>query len=137
MDVLNPEQRSRNMAAIKSRNTKPEIRVRRLLHSLGLRFRLHRGDLPGRPDIVLPRHHTVVLVHGCFWHQHEHCKTGRIPSSRQDYWRAKLERNVERDKQNFIRLRALGWRVVVVWECELRRPEDVKNRFLELFPRDH
>jgi DNA mismatch endonuclease (patch repair protein) len=112
------------MAAIKSHNTKPEIAVRKLLHASGFRFRLHRKDLPGRPDIVLPRYKTVVFVHGCFWHQHEGCKLASKPSSRQEYWKAKFDRNAERDKNSLASLTELGWRVVVVWECEVRKSAD-------------
>jgi len=109
------------MAAIKSRDTKPEIAIRRLLHAEGFRFRLHRKDLPGRPDIVLPRYKTVVFVNGCFWHQHLGCKLASNPSSRPEYWRAKLDRNVERDRHSYASLTNLGWKVIVVWECEIRR----------------
>lgn len=130
MDVLTPEQRSRNMAAIKSRNTKPEVIVRQILHALGFRFRLHRKDLPGRPDIVLPKYRTIVLVHGCFWHQHSGCKLASNPSSRKDYWRPKLNRNVERDKQNMELLRQSGWHVIIVWECELKDINQVKQRLI-------
>lgn len=120
-DKISPERRSRNMAAIKSRDTKPEVAIRRLLHAAGFRFRLHRKDLPGRPDIVLPRYKTVVFVNGCFWHQHPECKLASNPSSRPEYWRAKLDRNVERDRHSYASLTNLGWKVIVVWECEIRR----------------
>lgn len=123
MDVLSPEQRRRTMAAVKSTNTKPEIAVRRLLHALGYRFRLHRKDLPGRPDIVLPKHRTVVQVHGCFWHQHPGCKHAARPASNLEYWSAKLDRTIERDKKQETELHALGWQVIVVWECEIRDTE--------------
>jgi DNA mismatch endonuclease (patch repair protein) len=128
VDVKNPEQRSRNMAAIKGRHTKPELAVRRLLHSLGFRFRLHRKDLPGRPDIVLPRYKTVVLVHGCFWHQHPGCRFARQPASRQEFWEQKLSRNVERDRENTEKLIALDWQVIVVWECDLKNANDLADR---------
>src|ERR1700739_421736 len=123
-DKISPERRSLNMAAIKSRNTKPELAVRKLLHASGFRFRLHRKDLPGRPDIVLPRYKTAIFVHGCFWHQHEGCKLASKPSSRQEYWKAKFDRNAERDRNSFASLTALGWRVVVVWECDVRKSVD-------------
>ena len=110
--------RRRIMQSIQKTDTKPEVRVRSALHRMGHRFRLHRRDLPGVPDIVLPRHRTVVLVHGCFWHQHE-CKLGRKqPRSNLDYWLPKLLRNRERDATNAAALREAGWSVVVVWECE-------------------
>lgn len=127
-DKISPEQRSRNMAAIKSSNTKPEIAVRKLLHARGFRFRLHRKDLPGRPDIVLPRYKTVVFVNGCFWHQHEGCRIASKPRSQQEYWHSKLARNVARDKINFTALTELGWQVIVVWECDLRDANAVAER---------
>ena len=119
-DVHNPEQRSRNMAAIRSTNTKPEMRVRSALHAMGFRFRLHRKDLPGRPDIVLPKFRTAIFVHGCFWHCHR-CKYGSVvPATRADFWAAKRAGNVTRDRANRAALRKLGWRVLVLWECEVR-----------------
>lgn len=137
-DKISPERRSLNMAAIKSRNTKPEIAVRKLLHASGFRFRLHRKDLPGRPDIVLPRYKTAVFVHGCFWHQHEGCKLASKPSSRQEYWKAKFDRNAERDKNSFRTLTELGWQVVVIWECEVRKNADeVVQRLAKLLSDHH
>ncbi len=106
------------MAAVKGKNTKPELIVRRALHAAGFRFRLHRRDLPGRPDIVLPRHRTAVFVHGCFWHGHD-CRRGRRPSTNVDFWGPKLDRNVERDLANQAALEAAGWQVVTIWECSL------------------
>lgn len=108
------------MAGIKSRDTKPEIMVRKALLAAGVRFRLHLSGLPGRPDIVLPRKRIAVFVHGCFWHKHAGCKYAKLPSSRQDFWREKLGRNVERDRENVDALVGLGWRVLVVWECATR-----------------
>jgi DNA mismatch endonuclease (patch repair protein) len=107
------------MAAVRSRDTTPELAVRRLLHRLGYRFRLHRGDLPGAPDIVLPAHSAVIFVHGCFWHQHS-CRHGRrpLPVNNGDYWERKLARNVLRDRRVRRQLRELGWRVQIVWECQ-------------------
>jgi DNA mismatch endonuclease (patch repair protein) len=119
-DVHTREQRSRNMAAIRSANTKPEVRVRSALHALGFRFRLHRKDLPGRPDIVLPKFQTAIFVHGCFWHCHS-CKYGSVvPATRAEFWAAKRGGNVARDRKNRAALRKLGWRVAVVWECDVR-----------------
>ena len=111
------------MAAIRSANTKPEMRVRSALHGMGFRFRLHRKDLPGKPDIVLPKHRTAVFVHGCFWHCHS-CKYGQVqPATRAEFWAAKRGGNVARDKANAAALRRLGWRVVVLWECEVKTDE--------------
>ena len=116
------------MASVPQRNTKPELAVRRILHALGFRFRLHRGDLPGSPDIVLPRHRVVVFVHGCFWHQHEGCKKARRPSSNADYWDRKLDDNIERDRRSTEALQELGWRVLLVWQCELRDSDSLAKR---------
>ena len=120
------------MARVKSGNTGPEIIIRRLVHGLGFRFRLHRRDLPGTPDLVLPKHRAVVLVHGCFWHQHD-CRRGqRQPSSNQVYWGPKLARNVERDASVKSALARMGWRVLTIWECEVGAPNlgDRIDRFL-------
>ena len=108
------------MAGIKGKNTKPELLVRSLLHRLGYRFRLHRKDLPGRPDIVLPKHRAVILVHGCFWHGHDNCPLYRLPKSRQHFWAAKIEQNKARDAANLERLLASGWRVAELWECAVK-----------------
>jgi len=119
VDRLTPERRSRLMSRIGARNTGPEVRVRSLLHRMGYRFRLHRRDLPGTPDIVLPVRGKVVFVHGCFWHGHV-CKTGKMPKSRTSYWGPKILVNRARDVRNRRQLAALGWRSIVVWECETR-----------------
>jgi len=113
------EQRSRNMSAIKSKNTKPEIKVRKVLHSMGYRFRLHSKDLPGSPDIVLPKYKTVIFVHGCFWHRHKNCKYASTPKTRQEFWEAKFRENINRDKLNQENLSSKGWKIIVVWECEI------------------
>ena len=119
-DNLTPDQRSYAMSRIRSTNSKPEIVVRRLVHAMGFRFRLHRRDLPGSPDIVLPRHRRAIFVHGCWWHRHS-CRYGRPKAkTNADYWNGKLERNVERDRRSLQRLRRAGWRVLVVWECQTR-----------------
>lgn len=128
MDVMSPERRSRNMSAIKGSNTKPEIAVRQILHSLGFRFRLHRKDLPGRPDIVLAKYRTVVFVHGCFWHRHPGCRLASTPATRAEFWEAKFSRNVIRDRENYEKLMGLGWRIIVVWECDLRNRDDLVHR---------
>lgn len=126
-DTMTSEQRSRTMARVKSANTKPEMIVRSMLHRMGYRFRLHRKDLPGKPDIVLPRHRKIVLVHGCFWHGHD-CPKGRRPKTRVDFWNAKLDANMERDWRNVLDLENSGWRIATVWECELSNPEAVRSR---------
>ena len=108
------------MSRVRSGDTKPELNARRAAHRLGFRFRLHRRDLPGKPDMVFPRLKKVVLVHGCFWHQHEGCSGGRIPKSRPEFWEPKLHRNVERDGEVHLALEKLGWDVIVLWECEAR-----------------
>src|SRR4249919_3514880 len=120
-DTLTPAERSERMSRIRGKDTKPELWVRRMLHSLGFRFRLHRKDLPGRPDLVLPKYDAVVFVQGCFWHAH-HCQKGRIPGTREAFWKAKFEGNKKRDVRNTRALRAAGWRVFTVWECELSKP---------------
>jgi DNA mismatch endonuclease (patch repair protein) len=126
VDVHNPEQRSRNMAAIRGKNTKPEMRVRALLHALGYRYRLHRKDLPGRPDIVLPKHRIVIFTHGCFWHCHN-CRWGSvIPKTRSEFWDAKRSGNVKRDIKQKAELEAAGWKVLTIWECETRTEEALR-----------
>ena len=122
------EQRSRNMSAIKSKNTKPEIKVREILHSMGYRFRLHRKDLPGSPDIVLPKYKTVIFVHGCFWHRHENCKYASTPKTRQEFWEAKFRENINRDKLNQENLSSKGWKIIIVWECEIKDKDFNLNR---------
>jgi DNA mismatch endonuclease (patch repair protein) len=126
-DVLTPEQRSRNMAAIRGRNTTPEMRVRRALHLLGYRYRLHRRDLPGKPDIVLPRYRSVIFIHGCFWHMHD-CPMGRPkPATNAAFWAEKRSGNVERDRLNVESLRRDGWTVHTIWECETRSAEKLAH----------
>ena len=127
MDTRSPEQRRRIMQAVGTKNTGPEMKVRRILHALGLRFRLHRKDLPGKPDIVLPRHRKVIFVHGCFWHAHG-CAKGQPPKSPPDYWLPKLARNVERDRTKKEQLESLGWQVLVLWQCEIKESEQLAAR---------
>lgn len=117
-DQISPEHRSWNMSRIKGRDTKPEMIVRSLLHRMGYRFRLHRKDLPGKPDIVLPKHKTVIFVHGCFWHRHQGCRFAYTPKSRVDFWNKKFDDNVKRDRRNQKELSSLGWKVITVWECQ-------------------
>ncbi len=119
MDNTSPKVRSAVMGRIRSRHTKPEIAVRRYLHGAGHRFRLHRTDLPGKPDLVFPARKVAVFVHGCFWHQHG-CRLSHVPASRQDYWEPKLAGNSQRDDIACRALERLGWRVLVIWECETR-----------------
>ena len=125
------EQRSRNMSAIKSKNTKPEIKVRKVLHSMGYRFRLHSKDLPGSPDIVLPKYKTVIFVHGCFWHRHENCKYASTPKTRQEFWEAKFRENINRDKLNQENLSSKGWKIIIVWECEIKDKDFDLNRLFK------
>ena len=106
------------MRGVKQKNTKPELLVRRAIHRAGYRFRIHKKDLPGRPDIVLPRHKIVIMVHGCFWHQHG-CKISNKPASNVDFWEKKFNRNKERDKENLVACKELGWKVLTIWECEV------------------
>ena len=119
-DTVTSSRRSRNMAAIRSTGMKPEMLVRSLVHRMGYRFRLHATDLPGKPDLVFRSRKKVIFVHGCFWHQHakKSCKDGRAPKSNLGYWAAKLARNVTRDQRNMEALKAMGWRVLVIWECD-------------------
>lgn len=119
-DVVSRETRRRMMSGIRGKDTKPELIVRKVLFAAGFRFRLHRRDLPGVPDVVLPGKRVAIFVHGCFWHMHAGCKNAKLPSSPQDFWREKLGRNIERDKKNVDALIDLGWRVLVVWECSTR-----------------
>ena len=119
-DALSKEERSRVMAKVKSRDTKPEKKVRSLLFSLGFRFRLCQKNLPGKPDIVLKKYKTVIFVHGCFWHGHENCKNARVPKSNVEFWKNKIERNKQRFNEVAGQLRAQGWKVVVIWECETK-----------------
>lgn len=136
-DIYTPEKRSEIMSRIRGSNTKPEVRVRSLLHRLGYRFRLHRRDLPGTPDIVLPRHRAVVFVHGCFWHRHPGCKRTTMPKKNREVWEQKFERNVERDQRASTQLQALGWNVVTVWECELKDDEALAARLRSVLEGDH
>ena len=133
MDRVSPEVRSATMRAIRSKGMKPELAVRRLVHAMGYRYRLHRHDLPGRPDMVFPGRHKIIFVHGCFWHQHPEpaCKLAHRPRSNLLYWEPKLRRNRERDSEHQVRLRELGWGVLVIWECELKGDHDLDKRIRE------
>lgn len=133
MDTLTTTQRSDRMRQVRSANTKPELVVRRLVHGLGYRYRLHRRDLPGRPDIVLPARRKIIFVHGCFWHRHSKatCKLARLPKSNLAFWLPKLEANKLRDTKNAKELRGLGWRTLTIWECELGRHSSLRKRVRE------
>lgn len=119
--------RSANMRAIRSIGMKPELAVRKLVHSMGYRYRLHRSDLPGKPDLVFPSRQKIIFVHGCFWHSHG-CKLSHKPKSNLSYWQAKLERNKQRDSHNLKTLRADGWKVLIIWECHTKRPLSLRNK---------
>lgn len=135
MDVHTPRQRSRNMAAIRAKNTKPEIRVRSLLHSLGYRFRLHSKNLPGKPDIILPKYRAAIFVHGCFWHCHD-CRYGRVvPATRSEFWAMKRAETVARDKRKSSELKACGWRVLTLWECTTKDESLMKRKLLRFLAR--
>ena len=127
-DIYDSRTRSVLMSGIRTRNTKPEMLVRSLLHRMGYRFRLHRRELPGSPDIVLPKHKTVIFVHGCFWHQHEGCRKARRPKSNRHFWDSKLDANVSRDHRNRAALEQLGWRVLTIWECETSHTDEVVEK---------
>lgn len=126
-DVFTKEHRSEIMSRIRSKDTKPERVVRLMLHAMGYRFRIHRKDLPGNPDIVLPKYRTVVFVHGCFWHGHT-CPRGKRPDSQQEFWDDKIDKNMRRDRQAVRKLRAQGWHVLTVWECQTRRLDSLSKR---------
>lgn len=135
-DNLSPEDRSKCMSRIRSKGMTPELKVRSIVHALGYRFRLHRRDLPGKPDLVLPRHRAVIFVNGCFWHWHPdpECPIASLPKSNLDYWQPKLERTRERDTMSTFQLQDAGWRVLTIWECELKQLDGVLdgiNEFLE------
>lgn len=131
-DRLTPERRSWNMSRIQSSNTNLEKTVRSLLHNLGYRFRLYRADLPGKPDIVMPKYKSVIFVNGCFWHRHKGCKDTTTPKSNVGFWKKKFSLNVKRDKQNQRDLRRKGWKVITVWECELTKPKNLSLRLKKL-----
>jgi DNA mismatch endonuclease, patch repair protein len=134
MDVFSREKRSQIMSRVSGKNTKPELVVRSLLHKMGYRFRLHRKDLPGKPDITLPKHKKVIFVHGCFWHGHTDCPRSKRPTTNKKFWREKLDKNRERDKASVNNLKELGWDVLVVWTCEVNDVFKLKNKlfsFLE------
>jgi DNA mismatch endonuclease (patch repair protein) len=128
MDTLTPEQRSERMSRVRNKDTKPELKLRRLIFSLGYRYRLHAAKLPGHPDLVFRSRRKVIFVHGCFWHRHEGCPLCRMPKSRLKFWKPKLNANRERDLANQAKLAAMGWDFMVVWECELRHTDELTSR---------
>ena len=134
MDTLNPAERSARMSLVRGKDTKPELVVRRLVHGMGYRYRLHRRDLPGTPDLVFPGRGKVIFIHGCFWHRHMNCSLARLPKSRIEFWLPKLTMNADRDVRNVRALRRLGWGVMTIWECQLRdiaKLADRIRRFLD------
>ena len=134
-DVFSKEKRSWIMSRVKGRDTKPEMLVRSFVHRMGFRFRVHRRDLPGNPDIVLPRHGKVIFVHGCFWHGHKLCPRSKRPATNKSFWNKKLDANIKRDKHIRNELRRMGWKLLVVWECETHNPEKLLGK-LERFLHD-
>ena len=135
MDILGPERRSANMRAVRSKNTAPEILVRSSLHRLGYRFRLHRRDLPGTPDIVFPARKCVMFIHGCFWHGHR-CPRGGLPSTNVTFWQTKIGKNKERDARAQQELKKSGWKVLAVWECEMKNKNRLQNRLVRFLDRN-
>ena len=127
-DIMTPTQRSQRMSRVKCKDSKAEMRVRRMVHRLGFRYRLHNKKLPGKPDMVLTRHKKVILIHGCYWHQHGVCRPLAIPENNSDFWRKKFADNLRRDRRNFEQLTELGWNVLVVWECETKDAEALGAR---------
>lgn len=123
-----PETRSRTMRAVKGKDTVPEMAVRRLIHSMGYRYRLHRQDLPGKPDLVFPRLRRIIFVHGCFWHGHDCARGARVPKANQAYWQSKISHNTLRDAKSVAALQSQGWRVAIIWECELKDMGRVRTR---------
>lgn len=130
MDVVDAATRSRMMSGIRSRDTRPEMTVRRYLHAHGFRYRLHARNLPGSPDLVLPKYRVAIFVHGCFWHRHPGCRYATTPASNAERWQHKFDTNVERDRRKEAQLREAGWRVIVIWECELRKEPEERLRTL-------
>jgi DNA mismatch endonuclease (patch repair protein) len=132
MDKITTEKRSRNMKNIRSKNTAPELTVRKYIYSLGYRYRIHYKKLPGRPDIVFPSINKVIFVHGCFWHQHKrNCLSQHKPKSNSKYWEEKFEKNIERDKRNLKELKKMGWDVLIIWECESKKIEKLKSKIIK------
>jgi len=134
MDTVSAKRRSEIMALVKSKGTRPEVAVRKMVFGMGYRYRLNRSELPGKPDLVFPGRKKVIFVHGCFWHRHEGCPNARIPKSRVEFWKRKLERNAQRDREVQVELERMGWEYLIIWECELKDMEAIASRvksFLE------
>lgn len=127
-DTLSPKERSERMSRVQAKDTSPEMKLRRSIHGMGFRYRLHVSGLPGKPDLVFSKYSAVIFMHGCFWHRHEGCKLARLPKSRVEFWQNKLEGNKERDLCNIEKLREMGWRILVVWECSLKDVDMVARR---------
>lgn len=137
MDTLTEAERSERMSKIKGKGSVAETRLRRLIHGMGYRYRLHAKNLPGKPDLVFPSRKAIIFMHGCFWHRHQDCRLARLPKSRLDFWREKLETNKRRDEMNLALLRSMGWRVLVIWECQMKSKDlnevaEMARRFLDM-----
>lgn len=134
-DIFSKEKRSEIMSKIGPKNSKPEIIVRKIVHSLDYRFRLHRKDLPGNPDLVFPKYKKAIFVHGCFWHGHKRCQRGKLPATNTTFWEEKISGNVKRDKSNFNKLRRLGWKYLVIWQCDIKESnkENLKRKINNFF----
>lgn len=137
MDTLSNEERSTRMSLVRGKDTGPELLVRKVVHSMGYRYRLHGKDLPGRPDLVFPARKAVIFVHGCFWHRHDACKLARLPKSRLEFWGPKLEANKARDARKLTELEAAGWRTLVIWECELRDQQLLRDRLTKFLEKNN
>ena len=134
-DIFSKEKRSEIMSKIGPKDSKPEIIVRKIVHSLSYRFRLHRKDLPGNPDLVFPKYKKAIFVHGCFWHGHKRCQQGKLPATNTTFWEEKISGNVKRDKSNFNKLRRLGWKYLVIWQCDIKKSnkENLKRKINNIF----
>lgn len=136
MDVFSKGTRSRIMSQISGKNTKPEILVRSLLHRMNYRFRIHKKDLPGQPDICLPKHKKIIFVHGCFWHGHKNCPRSQRPTTNVEFWNKKIDGTIERDKENIEGLKQLGWQTLTIWTCEIKNQDALKNKLISFIERD-
>lgn len=132
-DIYEKKKRSEIMGRVRATNTEPENLVRKIAYALGFRFRLHRHDLPGKPDLVFPSHRKVIFVHGCFWHGHQNCRKAKRPTTNSAFWNRKLSRNIERDRRNLVALKESGWKTLVIWECETKDPDRVNKVIRQFF----